>query len=107
MAAHGQSFFNASGGGCAFVPGAVDNPAYTNTPSSSAYITQVGGTMLTMNGAGVSYASETVWNWGNEYGSANNGIGSSGGISSYYNIPNWQKNISMAINQGSTTKRNI
>ncbi len=44
--------------------------------------------------------SETVWNWGN-------GTGSSGGVSTYYSIPTWQKGISMVANQGSTTMRNI
>jgi xanthomonalisin len=33
--------------------------------------------------------------------------GSSGGVSSYYNIPAWQTNISMTTNKGSATKRNI
>ena len=99
MAAQGQSFFNASGDSCAFLTGAVDNPSYTNTPSSSPYITQVGGTTLT-TGSGVSYGSETVWN-------QSNGSGSSGGISSYYALPIWQSGISMASNGGSTSFRNI
>ncbi len=49
MDAVGQSFFNASGDSDAFTAGAtspngVDNPSLPNTPSSSPYITQVGGT---------------------------------------------------------------
>ena len=100
FAAQGQSFFNASGDSDAFT-GAV------SFPSESTNITQVGGTTLTMNGTGGSYASETVWNWGVEYGSADNGIGSSGGISTTYQIPSWQLGISMAANGGSTTLRNI
>jgi hypothetical protein len=112
MAAQGQSFFNASGDSDAFTTGAdsvngVDNPSLANAPSSSPYITQVGGTTLTMNGTGASYASETVWNWGVELGSSYDGEGSSGGISSHYSIPTWQTNVSMTVNQGSTTKRNI
>jgi hypothetical protein len=112
MAAVGQSFFNAAGDGDAFTTGAsstngVDNPALENTPSSSPYITQVGGTTLT-TGAGGAYGSETVWNWGVEYGSSDDGIGSSGGSSSYYAIPAWQTNISnLAANGGSTVYRNI
>ena len=50
------------------------------------YITIVGGTTLTMNGTGASYASEKVWNWGfaGEYNWNTHGyVGSSGGISSY------------------------
>ena len=105
MASQGQSFFNASGDSDAFTTGAgsvngVDNTSLNNAPSSSPYITQVGGTTLTMNGTGASYASETVWNRGG-------GVGSSGGISSYYAIPSWQTNISMTASKGSTTKRNI
>jgi subtilase family serine protease len=105
MAAQGQSFFNASGDNDAFTTGAnsvngVDNPSLANAPSSSPYITQVGGTTLTTTGPGGAWQSETVWNWGG-------GSGSSGGISSYYSIPAWQTNVSMTVNQGSTTKRNI
>ena len=92
MATQGQSFFNASG----------DDDAYTGLisfPGDTPYITQVGGTTLTTSGAGGSWVSETVWNWGN-------GIGSGGGISTQYPIPSWQTNISMKANQGSTTMRN-
>jgi subtilase family serine protease len=105
MAAQGQSFFDASGDNDAYTTGAdsvngVDNTSLANAPSSSPYITQVGGTTLTTTGPGGAWQSETVWNWGG-------GTGSSGGISSYYSIPAWQTNVSMTLNQGSTTKRNI
>ena len=105
MAAQGQSFYNASGDSCAFTTGAssangVDNTRIANAPSSSPYITQVGGTTLTTTGPGGAWQSETVWNWGG-------GTGSSGGISSYYAIPNWQAGVSMANNQGSTVNRNL
>src|SRR5471032_2024537 len=98
MALQGQTIFNASGESDAFTAGVnsingVDNPDTDNAPSDSPYITQVGGTTLTMNGAGASYASETVWNWGIRYGI--DGVGSSGGISSFYSIPSWQANINM------------
>jgi uncharacterized repeat protein (TIGR01451 family) len=59
-----------------------------------------------MNGAGASYASETVWNWDVRYGPAEDGVGSCGGISSFYSIPSWQTNINMTASQGSTTFRN-
>lgn len=100
MAAQGQSFFNASGDSGAFTSGAnsangVDNLSQANMPSSSPYITQVGGTTLTTTGPGGAWQSETAW------------PGSSGGISSFYVIPAWQTGVSMAGNQGSTTKRNI
>ena len=113
MAAAGQTFFNASGDVDAFTTGSssvngVDNPTLQNAPSSSPYITQVGGTTLTMNGSGSSFASETVWNWGLVYGSQYDGVGSSGGISSYYAIPSWQTNISnLAGRGGSASYRNI
>jgi len=105
MAAQGQSFFNAAGDSCAFTTGAssvngVDNPNNQNAPSSSPYITQVGGTTLVTTGPGGAWQSESVWNWGG-------GSGSSGGISSHYAIPSWQANVSMAANQGSATQRNI
>ena len=66
----------------------------TNAPSSSPYITQVGGTTLTTTGPGGSWVSETTWQRAN-------GVGSSGGISSYYSIPDWQADIDMTANQGS------
>ncbi len=100
MQAQGQSYFNASGDSDAFTPGSVDNPAHTNAPSSSPYITQVGGTQLTTSGPGGSWVSETVWNSGG-------GHGSCGGISSFYSIPSWQSNVNMTANQGSPTNRNI
>lgn len=105
MAAQGQSFFNASGDSDAFTTGSgsvngVDNPSLANAPSSSPYITQVGGTTLTMNGTAAAYASESVWNWGG-------GQGSSGGVSSNYRIPTWQTNIVMTSVGGSASFRNI
>ncbi len=98
MDLQGQSVFQASG----------DQDAYTGEipfPSDSLYQTVVGATTLTMNGAGVSYASETVWNWGIEYGI--NGVGSSGGVSTSYLIPSWQTNLNFAFFQGSSTMRNL
>ena len=112
MQAGGQSFFNASGDSDAFTTGAssengVDNTSLANAPSSSPYITQVGGTTLTMNGTGSSFSSETVWNWGYD-ADAGAYVGSSGGISSYYSMPSWQTNVSnMASRGGSASFRNI
>ncbi|PWU17641.1 MAG: hypothetical protein C5B50_11005, partial [Verrucomicrobia bacterium] len=93
MDAQGQTFFNASG----------DSDAFTGSiafPEESTNIVQVGGTTLTTSGPAGSYISETVWN-------RNNGIGSSGGISTYYGIPGYQFGVSMVSNQGSTTFRNV
>ena len=104
MAVQGQSFFQASGDGDAWV-----NPIHD--PAASPYVTCVGGTALTMNGSGASYASETVWNLGYSppaWSLNGNGyIGSGGGVSANYSIPSWQQGINMTTNQGSTIMRNI
>ena len=97
MALQGQSFFNASG----------DSDAFTGTisfPSESTNVTQVGGTTLTTTGPGGNFVSEKVWNWGLVAG---NYTGSSGGVSTHYLIPPYQKGISMSANLGSTTMRNV
>jgi hypothetical protein len=109
MAAQGQSFFAASGDSDAYTTGSssangVDNTSLANAPASNPYITVVGGTTLTTTGPGGAWSSETVWNWGLYKGSY---VGSSGGISSYYPIPNWQTGVSMSANGGSTSYRNI
>jgi uncharacterized repeat protein (TIGR01451 family) len=107
MAVQGQTFFTASGDSDAYPAGTVDSPYNFGAPSDSPYLTSVGGTTLTMSRAGGSWSSETVWNWGLVYGSAYDGVGSSGGYSSYYPIPSWQATVSMTLNQGSTTNRNF
>jgi uncharacterized repeat protein (TIGR01451 family) len=97
MALQGQTYFNASGDSDAFV-----GPIFF--PSDSPNITLVGGTTLT-TGRGAVYNSETVWNWGITMGL--DGIGSSGGTSTFYPIPSWQTNIDMPSRGGSSTFRNI
>ncbi|HUL50963.1 MAG TPA: protease pro-enzyme activation domain-containing protein [Candidatus Nitrosotalea sp.] len=86
-AAQGQSFFLASGDIGAFV-GAIEQP------SDDPHMTVVGGTVLTTSSSHL-WSSETTW------------PDSSGGISTIYPIPVWQQGISMALNQGSTTMRNL
>ena len=103
FAAQGQSFFNASGDGDAYV-GSLYPPA---PPTDDPNITSVGGTTLTTSGPGGAWVSETVWNWDVEYVPYDDGIGSSGGISITYPIPSWQAGVSMTANHGSTTFRNI
>ncbi len=100
MALQGQSFFAASG----------DSDAYytstsTNFPADDPYLTSVGGTTLTTTGPLGPYVSETVWNWGVEFGQ--DGMGSSGEISTSYPVPFWQQGIAAGANGGSTTMRNI
>ena len=114
MATQGQSFYQASGDGDAWI-----DPIWV--PADSSYLTSVGGTFLTMNGSGASYNSESVWNRGNE-GSGNGWspnentgirhtqndyIGSGGGVSTVYTIPSWQKSAINSTNHGSTTMRNV
>ena len=114
MAAQGQTFFNASGDSGAFTTGSsslngVDNPTAYNAPSSDPYITQVGGTVLSMTRFGASWASEVVWNDGvDSSGDHFDNSASSGGISSYYSIPAWQTNVvDLASRGGSASFRNI
>lgn len=87
FAAHGQSFFMASG----------DIGAYTQTGGGhdDPYITVVGGTVLNTAVTNGPWSSETTWS------------GSSGGISTTYAIPQWQQSVNMSSNHGSTTMRNI
>lgn len=107
MAVQGQTFFVSSGDSCAYPAGTVDSPFNFGTPADSAYVTSVGGTTLTMGGTAASYGSEVVWNWGTRYGFFYDGVGSSGGFSSYYAIPYWQTNINMTARGGSATTRNF
>jgi uncharacterized repeat protein (TIGR01451 family) len=104
MAAQGQAFFQASGDSDAYTGSQALNSSTGPIPVDSIYVTSVGGTSLSMNGAGASWASETVWNW-NSSGSPD--VGSGGGISPNYSIPSWQTNVSMAANGGSAVYRNI
>ena len=97
FAAQGQSFFNASGDFDAWV-----GPVFP--PCDNPYITIVGGTTLSTSGPGGAWVSEQVWNWGPI---GIDGIGSGGGISTIYPIPNWQQGIDMTTNGGSTTMRNL
>ena len=100
MVAQGQSFFQASGDADAYTGSQALSSTKGPIPVDSIYVTSVGGTTLTMNGSGVSWASETTWNWGNN-------TGSGGGVSPNYSIPSWQANVSMTANSGSTVNRNI
>jgi subtilase family serine protease len=92
FAAQGQNLFVASG----------DNGAYGRRskyvyPADDAYVTSVGGTDLTTNGAGGSWKSETAWRY------------SGGGISpDNIAIPSYQKTAGVitTANKGSKTLRN-
>jgi uncharacterized repeat protein (TIGR03803 family) len=115
MALQGQSFFTASGDGDSWVnnvslPGVWDGYPGESAfwPADDPYVTSAGGTSLTMNGSGASYASEQVWNRGNDWpGWDGSGYeGSGGGTSPGYAIPAWQQGLDMSANRGSTSMRN-
>ncbi len=94
MASQGQSFFSASGDADAF-------DGQVPFPDDSPNITIVGGTTLTTAASGGARVSEVVWNRGG-------GIGTGGGVSTYYPIPSWQQGINTFLtNGGSTVARNI
>ena len=96
FAAQGQSFFAASGDDGAF--DAAINPFFY--PGEDDYVTAVGATHLTTNGAGGAWVSEAAWNSG--------GGGSGGGISpDGIAIPSWQAGVANSSNGGSTTLRNV
>lgn len=114
MDAVGQSFFDAVGDVGAYTAGSnsvnsIDGSQLGNAPGSNPYMTQVGGTRLKMTGTGVAWANELVWNWGEDTnGSYFDSGASSGGVSSYYLIPDWQTNVGDLIASGGSTQyRNV
>jgi subtilase family serine protease len=117
MQVQGQSFFDASGDGDAYVVAPIPN-----WPADDPNVTSVGGTTLTMYNNGTAYISydlETVWNdgqhtgqnnapwWGNGQTTNDAYWGSGGGVSSTYPIPLWQQSINMTAVGGSSTRRNF
>ncbi len=84
----GQNFFVASGDS-----GAVVGPI--NPPGAEPYITEVGGTDLYTVTPGGAWQQELAWG------------GSSGGVSTFYAMPNYQQGINMAPLYGSSTMRNF
>jgi Pro-kumamolisin, activation domain/FG-GAP-like repeat/Bacterial Ig-like domain (group 3)/FG-GAP repeat len=96
FAAQGQSFFTASGDYGAW--DASISPFFY--PAEDQYVTAVGGTHLTTNGPGGTWALETAWN--------SLGDGSGGGISpDNIAIPGWQSGVANSSNAGSATLRNV
>ncbi|HUD45995.1 MAG TPA: protease pro-enzyme activation domain-containing protein [Candidatus Baltobacteraceae bacterium] len=84
----GQNFFVTSGDGGAYV-GTI------NPPAAEPYITVVGGTRLFTDTPGGPWQQELTW------------LGSGGGVSTFYAIPNYQQGINMAPLEGSGTMRNF
>jgi subtilase family serine protease len=110
MTIQGQTFFQASGDGDAYVV----YPIYW--PADNPNVVSVGGTELVMNGSGASYASESVWNSGfdsngpwccNGQNSSDAYWGSGGGFSDVYTIPTWQTTVNMTGVGGSASWRNL
>ena len=100
FAAQGQSYFNASGD-----YGAWPDAAYVY-PEEDAYVTTVGGTVLTTSTPGGSWESEIAWGGSNTVCLGN---GSGGGISrDGITIPSYQQlsGVINSSNMGSTTLRN-
>jgi len=61
---------------------------------------------LFMNGAGVSWSNEVVWNDGGPPANLNY-FSSTGGVLTQVAIPYYQQGVSMALNSGSTQYRNV
>ncbi|MGA8428957.1 MAG: S53 family peptidase [Candidatus Sulfotelmatobacter sp.] len=92
-AAQGQNMFVASGDAGAYTGSNSTDSSY---PAESVYVVAVGGTDLTTNGAGGSWASETAW------------ADSSGGPSDdKFPIPSWQSGIANSSNGASSTIRDL
>jgi subtilase family serine protease len=97
MAAQGQSFLAASGDGGSPPEAGVDTNDYFY-PGDNAWITSVGATELTTDGAGGAWAAESAVNW------------SGGGYSDGYDpvpIPPYQAPVINSSNSGSTVYRNL
>jgi subtilase family serine protease len=93
MATQGQSVFLAAGDNGAFdswTGSEYGVPTVgVDDPGSQVYVTDVGGTTLTLTGTGGAYSSETTWYEGYQ-ASERAYEGAGGGISSYEAIPSWQ-----------------
>ena len=86
--AQGQNYFVASGDAGAYV-GTI------NPPAAEPYCTYCGGTALFTASHGGPWTNETAW------------VGSGGGVSTFYAIPNYQQGINMTPLFGSSTMRNF
>jgi len=108
LAVQGQSYFYAMGDEGA-LPVDPNGPGGTYINGASPadiepYMTEVGGTDLSMNGTGASWHSETVWG---DSGPSGKPSGSSGGIFTTIPISDYQKPINMSAVGGSSTQCNV
>jgi subtilase family serine protease len=100
LALQGQTFLYAIGDS-----GAYQNGVLGGSQGNFVYMTAVGGTRLFMNGAGVSWSSEIVWD--DPPPSNYLYFASTGGVLTGVPIPSYQQGVNMSANQGSTQFRNV
>ncbi len=93
FAAQGQNLFVASGDAGAYTGNNNNDDSY---PAEDVYVTAVGGTDLTTNGAGGAWESETAWS-DSSGGPADNGFA----------IPSWQVGVANSSNGASSTIRDL
>jgi subtilase family serine protease len=93
FAAQGQNLFVASGDAGAYTGNNNNDDSY---PAEDVYVTAVGGTDLTTNGAGGPWESETAWA-DSSGGPADNGFA----------IPSWQVGVADSCNDASSTIRDL
>src|SRR5262249_47709526 len=102
LAAQGQSILKASGDGGAFFQNSAGGDSLMSAVSKVGTI--VGGAVLSMNGNGASYASETAWP-----GSAGGTLGCRDGplCSQSIPLPFYQQGFANPANGASATWRNV
>ena len=106
MATQGQSFYGATGDFGDQIKTGTDasgNPIFTfgvQDPSAQPYITAVGGTKLTLDPVTGAYKTETAW-------TGNTGGGSTGGVSTIWELPDYQAQMITPGSGGSTYFRNL
>ena len=93
FAAQGQNLFVASGDAGAYTGNNAKDESY---PAEDVFVTAVGGTDLTTNGAGGAWESETAWA-DSSGGPADNGFA----------IPSWQAGVADSANGASSTIRDL
>jgi kumamolisin len=94
--ATGHNYFFSSGDNGSWCnPGTATNP-YPNYPTSSPYVTSVGGTKFNAN-VGSSWPGESAWAYCSTCNSGNP-EGSGGGYSNIFSRPSWQTGSGLAAN---------
>ena len=102
MAAQGQTFFQGAGDWGAYAGDwSASSPGIVPFPVDNPFITTTAATFLTTSAPGGPWQSETAVSLDVD------GFLNGGGISSVFPIPDWQTGISMSLNMGSTTMRNV